>query len=220
MEVVMSTPIYLLYGCCLLALIDFCYGKPLKSPLPGQVGRAVAGALSLVYAVLISLNMIASSTVASSSVSSLRLFSALEKARRIDVFERNDWMVSYIYNCAQMESSAYYPRAAAYAKQLLDVPSNSLHQYLQLFYLSFREYDDALIAAQKGTGFNYSDSNTWNAMFEAFSLAYEDHPEDAPEILDAVKALNDDLQAAQEKLMDSILLSDPAGNIIALALSR
>ncbi len=216
-EVVMSTPIYLLYGYCLLSLIDLCYGRRLKSPLPGQVGKAVTGIVSLVYAILIALNMFASSMVEAAAGSSLRSFNALEKARKIDLFERNDWMVSYIFNCAQLDSAAYYPRAAAYADQLLDVPSNSLHQYLLQFYLHFQEYDKALIAARKGTSFNYSDSSTWNAMFEAFAAAYEAHPEDDPQILDAVRALNDDLQSTQERLMDSIILEDTARIMIALA---
>ncbi|MBR4702973.1 MAG: O-antigen ligase family protein [Oscillospiraceae bacterium] len=219
MEVVLSTPIYLLYAYCLLALIDLCYGRRLKSPLPGQAGKAVTGVLSLVYAVLIALNMFAASSVSAAAGSSLRLFSALEKAHKIDVFERNDWMVSYIFNCAQLDSAAYYPRAEEYASQLLDVPSNSLHQYLVRFYLHFREYDNALTAARKGTGFNYSDSSTWNTMFEAFAAAYEARPEDGPQILDAVRVLNDDLQATQERLMDSIILGDTAKLMIASAMN-
>ncbi len=220
MEVVMSTPIYLLYGYCLLALIDRCYGRELKKPLPGQLGRAAAGILSLVYAVLIGLNLYAAASMQSASGSTRRMFSALEKAVRIDVFDRNDWMVSYLYNCADMGSAEYYSQAAAYAGQLLDVPSNSLHQYLLYFYLRFREYGSALTAARKGTGFNYSDSNTWNAMFEGFSAAYAQHPEDAAEILDAVEALNGDLQSAQGRLMDTIQLTDASREILALALDR
>ncbi len=220
MEVVMSTSIYLLYGYSLLALIDLCYGRELKHPLPGQLGRSAAGILSLVYAVLIGLNLYAASSTKSASGSTRRMFSALEKAVRIDVFDRNDWMASYVYNCADIESAEYYPHAAAYAERLLDVPSNSLHQYLLHFYLRFREYGNALAAARKGTGYNYSDSNTWNTMFEGFSAAYARHPEDAAEILDAVEALNGDLQAAQGRLMDSIQLTDISREILALALNR
>ena len=220
MEVVMSTPIYLLYGCALLALIEVCWARPLPRPLPGLLGRAGIAALSLVYCVLIGMNMQAASRVRSSLSSPRNMFSALENACRADVFERNDWMVSYVINCAQIHAVDYYPQAEAYSDKLMDVPSNSLHQYLQQFHLSFREYDKALLAARKGAGFNRTDSGTWNTFFVNFYAALSAQPEDAEAILSCVELLHEDLVRTEAELMSTVKLDETALAVIAIAGNR
>ncbi len=219
MEVVMSTSVYLLYGYALLAVTDLCFGRPAKKLPSLQLGSGITGALSLVYAILIVLNMQASAAVNRASTAS-QLFGALEKARKTDVFDRNDWMVSFIINCAKAGANAYLPQADLYAQQLLEVPSNSLHQYLVQYHLAFRDYDKALQAARKGAGFNYSDNVTWNCFFAAFADALDRYPEDRDRILDAVAVLNGDLQKAQEKLLDSTILDEVSQSVIAQAGDR
>ena len=219
MEVVMSTAVYLPYALTVLALSAVCFGKPAIKAGPARGCTAAAGAAALVYAVLIVLNMAADTAVRRSTGSNSAFFRALETAQSMDVFERNDWRVSYVAACADTGSLTRRATADRYAAELMDVPSNSLHKYLVHYYLTFREYDLALEAARKGTAFNRADSAAWNACFEAYAAAWKRCPEDGPEILAGVRALQEDLERAQEALLDSIVLSDASGEIIRRALN-
>ena len=218
MEVVMSSAVYLPYGLTVIALAAVCFGKPQTKRVPARLCTIVTGAVALVYAVLLILNMAAASGVRRSTGSTSAFFKALETAQSIDVFERNDWRTSYVVACADTGSQARRATADRYAAKLVDTPSNSLHRYLVNYYLTFREYDQALLAARKGAAFNYADSAAWNACFEEFSLAWEQNPEDRQEILAAVRILNEDLMRTQERLMDSTVLSDTSRDIIDRAL--
>ena len=217
MEVVMSAAVYLPYALALPALIGLCWGKGLGG---NGVKRAFSGtalALALVYAVLVLLNLRAHSSVEAASGSDLRFFSALDKAVQTDVFDRNDWRTSYVVACGETGSAAYRSNADRYAEELMEVPSNSIHQYLVRYYLSFGEVDKALEAARKGAAFNYADSSTWNTFFGIFAAWYDREPELRGEILEAVRVLNEDLTETQAKLMDSTELTDTSREIIALA---
>ena len=112
------------------------------------------------------------------------------------------------------ESVAYRPQADRYCQQLMDVPSNSLHQFLIRYYLSFREYDQALLAAKRSVGFNSSDSKCWNNCFHMLSAALSEHPEDRAEILHCALELDQELQVYQARLMEAIELDDASKDII------
>ena len=137
---------------------------------------------------------------------------------KIDAFEKNDWMASYISTCADLESAAYRPQAEQYCRRLMDVPSNSLHQYIMRYYLTFQDYDNALTAADRSVGFNASDSKSWNSGFHGFAAALTAHPEDEAEILSCVRMLNDELQHIQERLMEPIQLDAESKTLIEAAL--
>ena len=217
MEVVMSTSVYLPYACVLLGLIAVCFAAPMKHPGSGKAAAAISGTTALVYAVLIVLNLQANSSIRQSTGSPMRFFNAIEKAVKTDVFEKNDWKVSYINSCSDLETAAYRPQADRYAQQLIDVPSNSLHQYLLNYYLSFRDYEHALAAAKKSVGFNYSNSANWNICFSMFSDALSSHPEDSEAILGCVYSLNEELHRYEERLMEPVKLNSVSASVIAAA---
>jgi len=220
MEVVMSASVYLPYACTVLALSSVCYAPEFDQRVAGKASAAVPGLTALVYAVLIILNLSADSKVSQSTHSVSRFFSALEYAAKVDVFEKNDWKVSYINTCAELDNSNYKRFADRYAEQLMDVPSNSLHQHLISYYLTYREYDRALQAAKQSVYFNTSDSETWNACFSLFSSAISQHPEDETAILDCVRELNAELQGCQERLMRPVVLNTDAKALVAAATSE
>jgi len=217
MEVVMSAAVYIPYAIALPSLIGLCWARPLSGKGAKIAFSGGALALALVYAVLVLLNLHARSSVEAASGSDLRFFSALDRAVQTDVFDRNDWRTSYVVACGETGSQAYRDHADRYARELLDVPSNSIHQYLVRYYLSFGEVDKALEAARKGAAFNYADSSTWNTFFGIFAAYYDMEPELRGAILDAVAVLNRDLEETQAKIMDSTELSETSREIIALA---
>ncbi len=217
MEVVMSASVYLPYACTVLALSSVCYAPELGRKAAGKAAAAVSGLTALVYAVLIILNLSADSKVRQSTHSVTRFFSALEYAAKVDVFEKNDWKVSYLNTCAELDNNNYKRFADRYAEQLMDVPSNSLHQHLISYYLTYQEYDQALRAAKQSVHFNTSDSETWNGCFSLFSSALSQHPEDEAAILDCVRELNTELQGCQERLMLPVVLDAGSKALVAAA---
>lgn len=219
MEVIMSTTVYLPYAYAVFALAAVCFGKPARTRAAEAVSAFAAGLLSLVYAVLIALNMSAGARVERSTNEYVKFFSALDRAMKIDAFEKNDWRVSYLTACMSLNSTTYKKQSDAYARELMDTPSNALHRYLIQYYLSYREYDHALEAARRGAAFNYSDSDTWNAYYDYFSAALEDHPEDEDPILDAVEVLYGDMLLVQDRLMDSTVLTQTSEDLVAKALA-
>ncbi len=220
MEVVMSTSVYLPYAVVIFSLAAVCFAPELKHKAAGTACAAVPGLVSLVYAVLIILNLSADASVRKSTDNVSRFFNALEYAARVDAFEKNDWKISYISTCADLEAPYYRVKADGYASQLMDVPSNSLHQHLIRYYLVFRDYDSALKAAQKSVYFKYSDSDNWNGCFGLFSAALSVHPEDETEILRCVGELNESLQSYQPRLMEAIRLSAESQAVINAALNE
>ena len=218
MEVVMSTTVYLPYALTVLALSSVCFGKPEEKRVPVRACTVVSGAVALVYAVLIVLNMAADACVERTSTNA-EFFDALETAQSIDVFERNDWRTSYVVACANTGSVTRRATADRYAAKLADTPSNSLHKYLVNYYLTFREYDAALAAARKGAAFNYADSAAWNAYFGEFANAWDMYADDRPKILAAVRSLYEDMQLVQERLMDSTVLNEVSKEIVDRALN-
>ena len=217
MEVVMSASVYLPYACTVLALSSVCFAPELGRRAAGKAAAAVSGLTALVYAVLIILNLSADSKVRHSTHSVTRFFSALEYAAKVDVFEKNDWKVSYLNTCAELDNNNYKRFADRYAEQLMDVPSNSLHQHLISYYLTYQEYDQALRAAKQSVYFNTSDSETWNGCFSLFSSALSQHPEDEAAILDCVRELNTELQGCQERLMLPVVLDAGSKALVAAA---
>lgn len=217
MEVVMSTSLYLPFACTVLGLSTVCYAPVFDRKGADKAAAAIPGLTALVYAVLIVLNLSASVVVEKSTNSVARFFSALKYAASVDTFEKNDWKVSYINTCADLEISNYRLQAEKYADQLIDVPSNSLHPHLISYYLVFREYDKALQAAKNSVRFNSSDSENWNTCFYLFSSASSLYPDDSTQILNCVRELNGDLQNYQEHLLQPIELDTVSKVIIAAA---
>ncbi len=220
MEVVMSTSVYLPYALVVLSLASVCFGSSLKKPAARYAASVLPGVTALAYAVLIILNMSADSAVKKSTDSAVRFFDALEYAISVDVFEKNDWMISYISTCSDYELNAYRKQANRYAEKLMDVPSNSLHQHLIRYYLVFGEYDRALTAALRSAHFNYSDSSNWNESFAQFSSALSSHPDDEGLILLCVRDLNQELEKYQERLLVPVKLNAVSKVIVAAALNE
>ena len=219
MEVVMSTSVYLPYAFAVFSLSALSFVPETAPKAVEKASAAISGIVALVYAVLIVLNLSANAAVRKSTNNASRFFSALEYAAKIDAFEKNDWKISYLSTCADLEAATYKAQSDRYAKQLINVPSNSLHQHLIRYYLVFRNYDLALQAAKKSVGFNYSDSDNWNGVFSLFSSAISLYPEDETEILDCVREMKEELDRYQERLMQPINLDSVSKVMIAAAMN-
>lgn len=87
----------------------------------------------------------------------------LSVAAKLDLYERNDMMLSYVVNSLEMEyPEDYREQADEYAAQLAKVQSNTIPRYLVGYYLQTQQYGKAIDEAILGASYSASDANTWD----------------------------------------------------------
>lgn len=87
----------------------------------------------------------------------------LSVAAKLDLYERNDMMLSYVVNSLEMEyPEDYREQADEYAAQLSKVQSNTIPRYLVDYYLRTEQYDKAIDEAILGASYSASDADTWD----------------------------------------------------------
>ena len=168
MEVTMSMSVYFPFAFGVFALAATHGEHKPCLPASGIVRWAAAGLYSI-FAVLISLNMAASQVVDKAGSDAESFMSALDTAASMDVFERNDYKLSYVYNSLFYISADYDEKAAVYADELSTVRSNSISKTLLRYYLEKQQYDKAFDCAFFAVRTNRSDSDIWNSCFGLLS---------------------------------------------------
>ena len=87
----------------------------------------------------------------------------LSAAAKLDLYERNDMMLSYGVNSLEMDyPEDYREQADEYAAQLSKVQSNTIPRYLVDYYLRTEQYDKAIDEAILGASYSASDADTWD----------------------------------------------------------
>ena len=87
----------------------------------------------------------------------------LSAAAKLDLYERNDMMLSYVVNSLEMEyPEDYREQADEYAAQLAGAQSNTIPRYLVGYYLQTEQYDKAIDEAILGASYSASDADTWD----------------------------------------------------------
>ena len=88
----------------------------------------------------------------------------LSAAAKLDLYERNDMMLSYVVNSLEMEyPEDYREQADEYAAQLSKVQSNTIPRYLVGYYLQTGQYDKAIDEAILGATYSASNADTRNS---------------------------------------------------------
>lgn len=93
----------------------------------------------------------------------------LRTAARLDLYERNDKMLSYVMTSLDEDSEDsedHRAQADEYAARLAGVQSNTIPRYLVGYYLQTRQYEKAIDEAILGAAYSASDADTWNNCAE------------------------------------------------------
>lgn len=96
------------------------------------------------------------------------------EAVSLDIYEKNDYKVSYLYCVADAQDTKHLGKANQYAKELLKVQSNSIPESLVYFYLKTGQFDKAVKAAMKGAVYSASDERVWNYCAGLFRDVFGD----------------------------------------------
>lgn len=174
-EVVMSAAVYLPFAFALFALITVCYGEDIpglaavKWAVPGF--KAYLAAFSFMFAVLLTGNLIAQDLL--SKVTYENIYRQTEIAARLDVYETNDYLMTYVMNAPSSQNPEVLKQADLYAEKLSRKSSNVIHKDLVRYYFARENPDRAFETALLAVSYAGSDENTWMSLFNSFEAQFD-----------------------------------------------
>lgn len=202
-------------GACLpmffavLALITVYCGDCLRIKVPesskGGAVRWPVAAVSAVFIVLIGLNLIAQSIFHGNSLT----LDKLKTCAAIDLFEKNDYKLSYLISGGNEEGVA-----DRYAEDLAAAESNSITIPLAQYYAGSGQFAKAMYTLEDGSEYMRADETVWQQMFDIYESIIDPVGQ-----FNAVQLLEDDsyiqymvrsyqkLQAVNEEQLDEVMLT-------------
>ena len=85
-------------------------------------------------------------------------------AAKLDLYEKNDAMLSYVMMSLNDETGIYREQADAYAQRLSTEQSNQIPTNLEEYYLATGQYGPAVDMAKLGAAYSASDPKSWNQL--------------------------------------------------------
>lgn len=156
-------------GCCLpmffavLALVTLYCGDCLRLQVPqsskGGAVRWPLAAFSGIFVVLLGLNLVAQTIFTGDSLT----MSDLKMCATIDLFEKNDYKLSYLISGGNEEGVA-----DQYAADLAKAESNSITIPLAQYYVSVGEFGKAMDQLDQGISYMRADAEVWQQMFDLY----------------------------------------------------
>ena len=164
---------YLPFAFGTFALISLCCGEAVSVKWFSKKVRtwflSVTAILITVFAGFLISNMMASHLV-----EKVPTFDSLERAAKMDVFERNDYMLSYVFSADNVaDVPQVQEKAQKYAAQLTEANSNTIPIYLAEYYLQQGQVEQGLAMAEKYVRYVSSSEAAWNQAFEVLSIYYD-----------------------------------------------
>ncbi|MGO5115141.1 O-antigen ligase family protein [Candidatus Avoscillospira sp. LCP25S3_F1] len=149
------------------------YSSPVLAPRK-HYGRIIAlagsiglGILSTVYGFFLAQNARATEMVLGETVTT----SQLKKCVQMDVFEGDDYRLTYVVAAMSIQDEEVYQQADIYADELQAANSNAVGPYLTEYYLHRGNYEKAKAASDKFLVYTHSNVDSWNSQFHIFEKA-------------------------------------------------
>ena len=192
-----------------LAMVTLYCGDCLRIKVPesskGGAVRWPVAAVSAVFIVLIGLNLIAQSIFYGNNLT----LDKLKTCATIDLFEKNDYKLSYLMSGGNEEGVA-----EQYAADLAAAESNSITIPLAEYYAGSGQFAKAMYTLEDGADYMRADAETWQQMFDIYEKIIDPVGQ-----FNAVQLLEDDsyiqymmrsyqkLQAVNEEQLDEVMLT-------------
>lgn len=145
--------------------------------LSANMLRVAGVVFTAVYTVTIVCNLYANYLIRRPVHSADAFLHNAEMAAGLDIYERNDIKLSYLYVVVQEQAMAHLSKANEYADQLLLEQSNALPASLTAYYVQTGQYHEAIRAAMAGAVCSSSDPGVWNACALLLRQAFLDGAE-------------------------------------------
>lgn len=207
LEISMSVAEVLLFAFGIFGMVAVI--APVPAPIQKH-GNFIVWAISVPLAVLAAMygffliqNARAAEIVNQETVTSTQLKECVE----MDVFEGDDYRLTYVVAAMSIQDEEVYTQADIYADELQQGNSNAVGSYLTEYYLHRGYYDKADAASEKFLQYTRSNPESWNGQFHIFEdamLSGSDIDQVAQIALNAYHQM----QKVNEQLLDSISLDD------------
>jgi hypothetical protein len=198
-DVTMSVLVFLCFIYTLYGMIVSCFAEPLPAPSDAKgakkrVGlpvRLACAALPLFFMVTLCGNLYARLLCSQHFASHQEFYDAYERAAAIDLYERNDTILTYaLESLNDPDNAAHRAQADAYAAELLQARSNSAPYFLMQYYLGSGQYEKAIDAAECSALWSASDPDMWNSVIALLKQAFIDSRGYSPLLTDGGVLLN------------------------------
>lgn len=150
-----------------LAMIALYCGDVLRLSVPhkskGYAVRVPVAVFAAAFVVMIGLNLYAYFISHRSDAT----LDTLKKCASIDLFEENDYKLSYLIN-ALVNGGNDPTTASKFASELQKEESNSITIPLAQYYCSAGAYDDAMDTIEQGSNYMRADEKVWRQVFDVY----------------------------------------------------
>ena len=164
------------------------------------------GLMTAVYGFLLIQNARASAIVSQETVTT----SQIKKCAEMDVFEGDDFRLTYVVAAMSIQDEIVYATADRYADELQSGNSNAVGPYLTEYYIHRGDFEKAYAASKKFLTYTRADSDSWNTQFRVFENASmaATSVEEQEEISVLVKKTYQDMINANNELLVDIVLDE------------
>ncbi len=175
-ELVFSAYPYLPMAFGVFAIIDLCCGSAV--PVPAWMGKQSfrtgatlsASALMVVFGVMLGCNMTAQSIAVQAGT-----LPELEEAMGLDLFERADYMLTYVVWATEPDLDAEtQQKANGYAERLAKIHSNTIPIRLAEYYLVTGQIPKAMEMAEQYVDYVSSANAAWQDTFDLLERYEQD----------------------------------------------
>ena len=184
---------------------DYFAARMLGAVLPGLFVVTVCG------------NLYAAYIVSRPFSSYAEAYETMEKAVGLDLYEKNDVMLTYVLTSLDDSSEDNHAaQANVYADELSRVQSNRLPYYLTGYYFNTMQYARAIDEAMLGASYSASDSEQWNNIVGMLKQGFVDSGSRSPlvarpdgaELLDKLIVYRDEWDRCNARLLKPISLTE------------
>ncbi|MBR6739421.1 MAG: APC family permease, partial [Oscillospiraceae bacterium] len=215
LEVVYSASFYLPIVFAIFALIVLCCGEAVSVSGGKKTfvwAQRAYLAFVAVWIVFLGLNIYAKSITVQPS------YAELITATKLDRYERNDYMLTYVYSMASDEERTAEGEAQMYEymDRLEQVSSSTIPLYLAECYFNLDQTEKAFDMLRKFTAYTASDEEKWDAAYRKAAQFYDE----SEEFYNGLASLVKDMNAWNESHVGEIVLEADIANFIIQVLSK
>lgn len=134
----------------------------------------------------------------------------LKQCVAMDVFEGDDYRLTYVMAAMSIQDEEVYQQADQYADELQASHSNAVGPYLTEYYLHRRYYDKAAAASEKFLFYTRSNPDVWNTQFHIFEDAMQRVTDaaDIEAIAQIARDTYEQMQLLSEQQLEKLTLDD------------
>ncbi|MDR1320805.1 MAG: O-antigen ligase family protein [Gracilibacteraceae bacterium] len=240
-EVVMSAGAFLPYAFILFALITLHCDLPAALPAPeskparqserkpalvvvspySRFMRWGLGVFACVFLVLLLGNLAGRTIMAAAQkdqYDTANFFSDMTLASRLDVFEKNDYLLSFVTNAPQTQNLQLIKQANEYAERLARAKSNTIQGRLTEYYFMVDDPRKAFEMSRQILDYRKADPAVWSQQFTLIAGYYRSMVErgvmSLEDYITSVRGIYDLLLTANETRMESIALTEENLNFL------